>query len=168
MYQLDANRINVNSPYKVWNFEEGIQFDTDHGIRYAIDFDIDDNPFYPAYWLNLTNKSNKPSPSDKNIARTVVCIIEEFFRQNPDVLLYMCSTDNGKQAQRARLFLRWFNGYEQQKKYLFKSAEVNGIGFDGKPIKEYVALIVPRIHPQLEEIVQHFDDDVRLFNDNKP
>lgn len=80
----------------------------------------------------------------------------------------MCSTDNGQQAQRARLFLRWFNGYEQQKRYLIKATEVRGVGPDNKPIKEYIALIVPRNHPQLDEIVSRFDDEVAMFNEMKP
>ena len=102
------------------------------------------------------------------IAQTVVCIIEEFCRLNPEVLLYMCSTDKGQQAMRNRLFLRWFNGYEQQKRYVIKSTEVKGIGPDGKPRKEYAALIVPRIHPLVDEIVSRFDEEIQMFNDNKP
>lgn len=49
-----------------------------------------------------------------------------FFRQNPDILLYMCSTDDGQQAQRARLFLRWFNGAKQQEQYVIRTTEVKG------------------------------------------
>jgi hypothetical protein len=74
----------------------------------------------------LTNPNHAKSPGDAKIAQTVVCIIEEFFRLNPEVLLYMCSTDNGQQAMRNRLFLRWFSGYEQQKKYAIRSSEVKG------------------------------------------
>ncbi len=114
------------------------------------------------------NPEHAKSPGDVKIAQTVVCIIEEFFRLNPEVLLYMCSTDKGQQAQRSRLFLRWFNGYEQQKHYLIRSTEIRGIGPDNKPIKEYVALIIQRTHPLLDEIVQRFDDEIQMFNDNKP
>ena len=92
MNPLDANRINVNSPYKVWTDGEVVHFDTDNDIRYAVDFDYDSNPYFTAYWLNLTNESGKPSPGDSKIPRTVICIIEEFFRQNPDIMLYLCST----------------------------------------------------------------------------
>lgn len=168
MNSLNLNRININSPYAVWNEESRYRFVTDHGIRYAVDFELDANPYYTAYWFNLTNPEHAKSPGDVKIAQTVVCIIEEFFRLNPDVLLYMCSTAKGQQAQRNRLFLRWFNGYEQQKHYLIKSTEVRGIGPDNKPRTEYVALIVQRTHPRLDEIVQQFDDEIQMFNDNKP
>lgn len=168
MKELNVGQINIYAPYKIWKDDDVYRFETDYGIGYLVDFELDDNPYYTAYWFNLTNPEHTKSPGDTKIAQTVICIIEEFFRLNPEVLLYMCSTDNGQQAQRARLFLRWFNGYEQQKRYLIRSTEVNGIGTDGKTIKEYVALIVPRVHPLLDEIVERFDDEVQMFNDNKP
>lgn len=136
MNTLDTNRINVNSPYKVWAEGFVLHFETETGIRYAVDFDFEDNPFYKAYWLNLANESHKPSPNDRRIPKTLICIVEEFFRMNPDILLYMCSTDNNQQAQRARLFLRWFNGYEQQRKYVIKAVDVPGVGPDGNPTTE--------------------------------
>ena len=92
----------------------------------------------------------------------MICIIEEFFSQNPDILLYLCSTDGGQQAQRSRLFLRWFKGYEQQKKYTIKSAEVKG-----DDIMEYISMIVMNNHPRLSEISEAFDNIVKMFNDNK-
>lgn len=168
MEALSVTRINITAPYKVWNDGLTYRFETDHGISYIVDFDADDNPFFTCYWFNLTNPQNTKSPGDIKIAKTVVCIIEEFFRVNPLVLLYMCSTDNGKQAQRSRLFLRWFSGYEQQQRYVLKATDVKSVTTDGKPVKDYVALIVQRTHPQLEEIVARFDSEIAMFNEFKP
>lgn len=164
MNRLDIESINNRAPYDVAYAEDGeIVFLTDYGINYSVTFDDDSNPYYTAYWFNLTNLNNIPSPSDKKIAQTVICIIEEFFRKNPDILLYMCSTDGEQQAQRARLFLRWFNGAEQQKHYYIRTAEVKG---DGS--LDYVALIIQRNNPHLDEIIQLFDSDITMFNDMKP
>ncbi|MCR4918914.1 MAG: hypothetical protein K5928_03730 [Prevotella sp.] len=79
-------------------------------------------------------------------------------------MLYMCSTANDQQAQRARLFLRWFNGYEQRQRYLIKAVEVKG---DDKR-KDYVALIIQRTNPQIDEIVARFDSEIAMFNEFKP
>ncbi len=168
MNALDTNRINVNSPYKVWAEGQVMHFETEHGIRYAVDFDLEDNEIYVAYWLNLTNESHRPSPGDRRIPQTLICIVEEFFRQNPDILLYMCSTDNNQQSQRARLFLHWFNGYEQQQKYVIRTAEVPGIDSDDKPTYEYVAILVPRTHPQLQTVIDLFEEQIAMFCANKP
>ena len=169
MNRLNTNHINDRAPYDVAYDEEGaIIFSTDYGVDYSVTFDDDANPYYTAYWFNLSNMNNAISPGDKKIAQTVICIIEEFFIKNPDILLYMCSTDEGQQAQRARLFLRWFNGAEQQKQYVIRTTEVKGIGPDNKPRKEYVAFIVQRSNPNLDEIIQLFDADIALFNEMKP
>ena len=168
MNPLNLNRININAPYKVWSDDKRLRFETEHGIKYLIDFELDSNPYFTAYWFNLANPQHKKSPGDVKIAQTVICIIEEFFRQNPEVLLYMCSTDNGQQAQRGRLFLRWFNGYEQQKIYAIKTYDVRSTDAEGKPTKEYVALIIQRTNPRLDEIIACFDREIAMFNEFKP
>ena len=75
----------------------------------------------------------------------------------------MCSDEGGKQEQRARLFLRWFNGAEQQKHYIIRTAEVKG-----ETGTEYVALIAQRNNPHIAEILEIFDSDTALFNEMKP
>ena len=65
----------------------------------------------------------------------------------------------------ARLFSYWFNKAGQQERYYFKTAEVKG----EKPgTKEYVAIIIPRNHPQAEETLAFFDEETAMFNSMKP
>ena len=168
MEPLNLVTINTFSPYSVWNKGDVYYFETDYGVEYSVDFDLDDNPYYEAYWVNLNNLNRKISPRDVKIPQTLICIIEEFFRQNPHILLYMCSRKDDQQAQRARLFLRWFNGAEQQQKYLIKATEVKGESLDGKNLIEYVALIVQRSHPHLDDIINLYDEEIEMLNEYKP
>ncbi len=164
MNKLLIDRINDSSAYDVkYNDHGAIVFDSDYGVRYAVTFDEGENPFFTAYWFNLTNLNNKPSPGDSKIAQTVICIIEEFFRQNPDILLYMCDSADDQQAMRNRLFLRWFNGYEQQKQYVIRTAMIIDEG-----IETYVAIIIQSNNPQLQSILQQFEEQTALFRENKP
>lgn len=163
MNRLLTDRINERSPYDVEYDDNLLVFTIEYGLTYAVDFDDDNNPYFSAYWLNLRNVYGQASPSDKKIAQTLICIIEEFFRQNSDVLLYICSSADGYQAQRARLFLRWFNGAEQQKFYVSRTVEVKG---EGKI--EYVALIAQRSRPDIEDILARFDEETAMFNSMKP
>ena len=94
MKNLDVTRINIYAPYKVWSDGEIYRFETDNGIKYLVDFELDSNPYYTAFWFNLTNPDHTKSPGDIKIAQTVICIIEEFFRLNPDVLLYEYRSHN--------------------------------------------------------------------------
>ena len=84
---------------------------------------------------------------------------------NPDILLYMCSTAGGQQAQRARLFAGWFNKAGQQERYILRTAEIQG---EEPNTKEYVAIIVPRSHPKAEEALAWFDHETAMFNSMKP
>lgn len=163
MNNLNVDTINERSPYDVMEADGRLYFKTDYDITYFVTFDEEPNPYYAAYWFNLTNPKQITSPGDKKIAQTVICIIEEFFRQNPNILLYMCSMDGGQQAQRSRLFLRWFKGAEQQKHYVIRATEVKG----EKGI-EYVAAIIQRNNPHLDEIISIFDSDISMFNEMKP
>ena len=164
MNRLDTDEINKKSPYDVYSEGEQFVFITDNGIEYHVDFELDDNPYYIAYWLNLANPSNMKSHGDKKIPQTLICIIEEFFNKNPEILLYMCSTDNNQQAQRARLFLKWFNGYQQKQRYYIKAVEVKG----DDNSTDYIALIMQRSHPNFEEIVSCFNSEIEMFNELKP
>lgn len=168
MNQLELAFVNVFAPYKVWNRGYVYFFETDNGCRYSVDFDLDDQADFVAYWFNLNNLDHIASPRDMKIWQTVFCIIEEFFRVNPDILLYMCSTVGEQQAQRARLFSYWFNKAGQQERFIFKTAEVKGDNPKKKDFKEYVAIIVPRNHPQAVEAVARFDDEMAMFNSMKP
>ena len=96
----------------------------------------------PAYWFDLSNRSGKA---------------------NPDILLYMCDNANGQQVQRNRLFLRWFTGEEQSKHYVIKTAVVEDEGMEN-----FIAIIVPRIHPYMNEAIAYFDAEIEMFKSNKP
>lgn len=164
MNSLDINHISILAPYKVLKDDGEYLFETDHGILYAVEFK--EEPMFgslTAYWFNLVNRSQKASPNDVKIRATVTCIIEEFFRANPDILLYLCDNANDQQAMRSRLFLRWFNGYAQQANYYIRTEMVMDEGEEN-----YVALIVQRSHPQLQMVIETFDEIINQFKANKP
>lgn len=162
MNPLDIDAINLIAPYPVWEKGGEYFFRINNSIEYSLSFDKEENFEYTSYWFNLTNLSHYKSPGDIKIAQTVICVIEEFFNKNPDILLYICSTEGGQQAQRSRLFLRWFRGYEQQKKYYIDTAVVIG-----EELSEYVSIILQRKNPHFTEIVRAFDKLAQLFKDNK-
>ncbi len=162
MNVLDLSRINLFSPYAVWYGNQEILFKTVNDILYSVSFECDAMLGLTAYWFRITNRSGKKSPNDRKIEQTVIVIIEEFFRTNPDILLYMCGTANEQQAQRDRLFLKWFKRYEQKKKYVIKSAVVMDEGE-----ANYISLIVPASHPLLDDIVSTFDQEISLFQSHK-
>lgn len=164
MNPLDLSILNSLSPYVVVPYDEEYIFHTEHGIVYAVHFSYE--PAFggtPAYWFNLSNRSQKASPNDPKLRETVIRIIIEFFRANPNILLYMCDSANDQQAQRNRLFLSWFQREEQSKYYLIKTAVVMDEGMEN-----FIAIIVPRHHPYLDDIIGHFETEISMFQASKP
>lgn len=163
MQPLNLERINHVAPYSVWSKEMLYFFDTDYNVQLRIEFDDEDNALSSeSYWFNIVNLNDKPSPHDKKVMPTIWAIIEEFFRVNPKVLLYMCDSANDQQAMRARLFKRWFYLYQGHNRFIFRQAEI-----PEENIINYVSLIMPKSHPHAEEIVSEFDEQAEMFK-NKP
>ena len=164
MNPLDQAFLSRLAPYTVVLIGDEYCFRTDFGVDYAVAFNPE--PSFgglPAYWFDLSNRSGKASPNDPKVRDTVIRIIIEFFRANPDIMLYMCDSANDQQAQRNRLFLRWFMGAEQSKLFYIKTEMVIDEG-----VENFIAIIVPRSHPYLEDIIERFDAEIEMFRANKP
>ena len=163
MKPLDISAINLNAPYSVWNIANYYYFRTKHGAIYKIGF-MDDDTIWEsgAYQFIIVNENNTPSPNDSESRKTIFCIIEDFFKANPEILLYLCETGDGKQASRNRLFIRWFKGYARKHLYYFETVEMQADGIDN-----FAAIIVQKINPKLNEIVEAFNHVVNTLK-NKP
>lgn len=61
--------------------------------------------------FSIININNKRSPRDHNVRDTIIAIVENFFQENQDVMLYICETGDGKQSMRRRLFGKGIYGY---------------------------------------------------------
>lgn len=164
MNPINLSILNRLSPYSVELCNQDYIFRTDYDIEYAVNFNYE-SAFggLAAYWFDLSNRSQKVSPNDPKVRETIIRIIIEFFRSNPDILLYMCDNANDQQAQRNRLFLRWFTGEGQSKFFCLKTATVMDDG-----IENFIAMIVPRHHPYLNIIIAQFDEEIAMFRENKP
>ena len=162
MKPLDLNRLNMHTPYSVWEVGDGAYgFKTNFDVLYRIVF-IPDQTIWQegAYEFGILNENRKPSPNDKLLRETIFRIIEEFFLSNPEILLYQCETGDNRQAMRDRLFLRWFSEYVNSDKYCIKVAEIIAEG-----ISNYAAVIVQRSNPNLKEILSDFDEFVSFFKE---
>lgn len=161
MKPLDISAINLNAPYSVWNVADYYYFRTKHGAIYKIGF-MDDDSIWErgACQFIIVNENNAPSPNDPKLRETVFCIIEDFFRANPEILLYLCETGDGKQASRNRLFIRWFREYAKKHLYYFNTVEMVADG-----VENFAAMIVQRSNPKLYEIIEVFNHVVDTLRD---
>ena len=158
---FNISRLNVHSPYTVWQDGDALLFKTSFDILFAVEFDPEEFT-ENAYWFNLYNRSHRNSPGDAAVRETIICIIEEFFLSSPNIMLYMCETGDERQAQRARLFTRWFNNSAIGHRFVIKTATIKDENVDN-----YIAMIVEKTNPQCEKALQLFDEQVVMFQTNK-
>lgn len=161
---IDLEHFNCISPYKASpSIPDGFyEFLTDYGVRYSIGFIFDDSIITSgAYQFIISNTNHKPSPNDDNVRRTIMCMVDEFFRQGDDVLLYICETGDGKQAMRNRLFQYWFSQYDKKGNYTFLSSSVT----ESDGVVNYATLIISNNSPRLTEVVTEFAETMKLFRE---
>ena len=164
MNTLRLDIINLHAPYRVKQREDKPQtyyFKTEFGVEYQISLE-EDFSIVPSgtYALDITNREHKRSPLDPKFKLTLIAIIEEFFDQNNDVMLYVTETGDEKQSFRDRLFVRWFNTYERHNFYYIKTAEGK---MEGQ--MNFMAIISRKDNPRLQEVIQEFEDTISFIFD---
>jgi predicted deacetylase len=112
------------------------------------------------YQLILQNVEHVRPPHDPKVQKTVLAIIDEFFRSNMKVLLYICDTSDGKEDSRNRLFLRWFEKYAEPGRFTICNAHAN---VEGEVV--YAAIIVENRNPKLKEIMEDFEEAAAVLTD---
>ena len=164
MIEFSLKHIQANSPYDITLVENKFVFCTDFGIRYVASFDEEDIVFggCKTYQFILQNVEHAHAPHDPKIEATVLAIIDEFFRSNRHVLLYICDTSDGKESGRNRLFLRWFERHAAPNRFTICTA-------NAQVADEivYVAIIVDNRNPHLQSITEDFKTAAEVLT-NKP
>ena len=164
MNKLILENINAKASYLVMQMEEFphlFYFHTDFGVDYEISIKPNDAFVSSgAYTLDIRNIWNQVSPGDTKLRQTLMAIIEEFFRCNNDVMLYITETEDGKQSFRDRLFVRWFHNYEHHDLFYIQTAEGK---MDGQ--MNFLAIISRKDNPRLQEAIKEFEETVAFLFD---
>lgn len=162
--ELSLAKINSQAPYIVERDEITGSYDfvTAAGVQITIDFDDD---FMissgTSYQLIIGNANHKKSPRDHKLRRTVLAIVEEFFRVNQAAMLYICQTGDGKQSMRSRLFNYWFDAYEYNSRFSIHTTSV----VDEEGVENFAALILRNDNPNIVEIVNEFMEIAKVLRE---
>ena len=160
MNTLSLARINSKAPYKVMlsKNECFYVFTTDKGIRYVISFSEEyEIGGCMSYQFSIDNIEKSHGSYDKKIKDTIIAIIEDFFIENQDVLLYICDTSDNREAARNRLFLRWFAQYSPDR---FTICTANSKVED---TEFYMAIIVANNNPKKDSITLDFETTAKVL-----
>ncbi len=163
MKQFNLDRINAKAPYKVGRSGKQFVFETQYGLHYEIRF-FEEQPIggCETWQFSFAKAEDTSSPEDPYVRFTLFAIIDEFFAENNDVLLYICDTSDRREAARNRLFIRWFKQSAQPDRFTIRSTSttIEGQGF-------YAAIIVENKNPLITNITAEFDQTAISLT-NKP
>lgn len=162
MIDFALGHITQEAPYEITLSEGRFVFETDYGIHYMVSFDKEDIVLggCETYQFILQNVEHTRMPHDPKVEQTVLAIINEFFRSNMHVLLYICDTSDGREDSRHRLFLRWFERHSGHGRFTIRTA--NAIVEDET---FYAAIIVDNRNLFLNDILEDFDKMATLLTD---
>ena len=165
MIELSLEKINTQSPYEVSYAPNGdFVFATNLGIHYLISF-VNETPMggCDTFQFVIQKLDHQRSPHDAKVEQTVLAILDVFFEEHLDVLLYMCDDSDGREANRNRLFLAWFKKHAAPDRFTIRTANaiVEGKGF-------YAAIIVENRNPLLETIIADFENTAQALTEGKP
>lgn len=97
---LSADALNIRSPYRLTQLGSlTFRFVTDQQINYTVGF-YKDTIFMDdgAYYFFFDNSQHEHGSYDPKILDVVTVILEEFFNQEPTVMLYICDSTDKRQA----------------------------------------------------------------------
>ena len=114
------------------------------------------------YQLSISNQNKLHASYDPDVKNTTLVIVDEFFRENLDGLLYMCDTSDSREAARNRLFLRWFEEYADPERFIIKTASAI---IEGQGI--YAAIIVENRNPLAKAIIDDFEMTAKMLTEDK-
>ena len=164
MIKFSLNHILHNSPYNLILQEDSFVFQTDLGIHYSISFSKEDIVLggCSTYQLIIRKIEETKSSHDPKVEATILAIINEFFRSNCEVMLYLCDTSDGREEIRNRLILTWFDKYSHERFTICKAH----VKIEEEEL--FICIIVDNQNPKLDEITQDFQETASLLTDNKP
>ena len=152
---LSADNLNHRSSYQLTQINDlTFSFVTDKQIRYNVGFYKDTYLMDEgAYHFFIDNSEHEHGSYDPKILDTVTVILEEFFGQEPTVMLYICDPTDKRQAARDRLYHLWFYDYARNHEMTLFSDSVTF-----KNTKYYAGILLRHDHPLHDMILAYYQD----------
>ncbi len=166
MEKLDLAKINSHASYVVReDSQEGVYtFIADSGAEFSIGFMPDDLiQTDDSYEFIIGNLNGVKSPRDQKVKDTIIAIVEEFFNANMSTMLFLCSTGDGKQLMRGRLFKTWFDTYEYSNRYTMVTSTLQ----DEYGVDNVASVIIRNDNPRLGKVLAEFGEAIEMFS-HKP
>ncbi|HFK5512758.1 TPA: DUF6169 family protein [Elizabethkingia anophelis] len=145
--------------YYTYNSDEddsAYEFKTENAILYRVAFIID-NGMFPKisetednyiYHLVIEKLTEVHEPFDNKVGNTISLVIEEFFKNRKNSLIYFCNNSDDRGHVRAAKFERWYNN-SNYKEYVYKES----IKLDFEDSSLYTGYLIHKENPYYYELL---------------
>ena len=159
---FSLSELNKKSPYILESSGMySFSFITEQGKKYEIgfiqDLMISDEGVYQFF---ITTEDQFKTVLDNKIKKTVLVVIEEFFKNEGAVLDYICATDDNRQASRDRMFHQWYSNSLDKEDFCLRSMHLK---ID--EIEYFSSVIMRNDNPRFEAVSEAIDRFVADFQD---
>ena len=147
--------------YSFDDSSETYQFTTKNKIVYRVAF-VEDHTLHSIsptefqfgniYQIVVEKITDEIEPLDPQVSKTIGLIIHDFFLNLENALIYVCSDDKGKEAQRFSSFNRWYDK-SSHKSIITKVDNIVTLE-DGEVI--YTSLLCHNKNPNIDKILNAF------------
>ncbi|WP_148229832.1 DUF6169 family protein [Bacteroides helcogenes] len=111
-----------------------------------------------AYQFAFTEVSDKRSDMDLKVVRTLLAIIEAFFCDNRNIMLFICYDMDNSGGAHSRLFQFWYQKYNRLSRYYMNNNTINIEGF-----YFYTAMVCRIDHPDFENKVDEYESYIKAL-----
>lgn len=136
-------------------------FTTDQGKKYEMgfiqDLMVSDEGVYQFFISTEDQFKTRP---DKKVQQTVMLLIDDFFKNEGVVLLYICAMEDNRQATRDRLFHRWFTSAVNKNEYSLRS-----ISATVEDTEYFSSVIMRNDNPRFKAMTEAIDRFIEDFQD---
>ena len=160
--------------YAFDNITSTYNFTTKNNILYRVAFVVDEtfsaisNEEIPnIFQLVIDKASDELEPFDSKVSRTIEDIVERFFHNSQNSIIYVCSDDNDKAKNRFKVFDRWYKKSEY-KEFIEKIDNIIEFKIsETETQKLYTSFMFHQDNPTRQKLVEIYTQIEKTLNEEK-
>ena len=160
--------------YAFDNITNTYNFTTKNNILYRVAFVVDEtfsaisNEEIPnIFQLVIDKASDELEPYDAKVSRTIENIVERFFHNVLNSMIYVCSDEDDKAKTRFKVFDRWHKKSEY-KAFIVKIDNIIQYKISETEIqKMYTSFMFHRDNPTCQKLVEIYNQIEKTLNEEK-
>ena len=160
--------------YAFDNITNTYNFTTKNNILYRVAFVVDEtfsaisNEEIPnIFQLIIDKASDELEPYDAKVSKTIEDIVERFFHNVLNSMIYICSDENDKAKTRFKVFDRWYKKSEY-KSFIVKIDNIIQFKIsETETQKMYTSFMFHQNNPTHQKLVEIYNQIEKTLNEEK-